>query len=67
MKICPLGTELLHAETHEEVMVAFRDFANLPKNIAKLSITQENNLGYKWKNLKTNQTGVKEAITSYHA
>jgi hypothetical protein len=42
-----LGTQLLHADTHEELVVAFRNSANRPKNIAKLSITQENNLGYK--------------------
>jgi len=66
MKIWPLGTELLHAETHEEGMVALHNSANMPKHIAKLSITQENNLGYKWENLKINQTGQKEAVNSYH-
>jgi len=38
----------------------------MPKNMAKLSITQEINLGYKWKNLKTTQTGQNGAITQYH-
>jgi hypothetical protein len=33
--------------THEEVMVAFRNSANMLKNIANLWITHENNLGYK--------------------
>jgi len=47
MKIYPLGTELLHAETHEAVTVAFHNSAKMPKNRAKLSITQKNNLGYK--------------------
>ena len=60
MKICPLGTEFFDAETHEELMVAFHNCANMPKNIAKLSITQENNLGYKCKNLKTNQPDKRE-------
>jgi len=38
MKICPVGVELFHAEGRTDItklMVAFRIFANAPKNLHK--------------------------------
>jgi len=43
MKICPVGAELFHADRRTDmtnVIVAFRNFANLPKN-AELFHTHE--------------------------
>jgi len=40
MKICPLGAELFHADRRTDMtklIVAFRNFANAPKNALKLN------------------------------
>ena len=56
MQIRPMGSELFHAEewaggqTEMKLIVAFRNFANAPKNLTKFS-TQ--NFSWKWSKLPT--------------
>jgi len=40
MKICPVGAQFLHAETHEKANTVFRNFANAPKtNVYKIPVS----------------------------